>query len=134
MSTLYDRLGGQEGIARVVDTFYDRVLADPRVSSFFARTDMERQRRHQTLFLSHVTGGRHDPGRSIREAHRGLGIRREHFDIIVEHLVQALTAHGVAPGDMAAVLAALAPLRDDVVEEPPARAGAGRVGGRAAEG
>lgn len=70
--SLYERLGGEEGIARVVDTFYDMVLADPRVAHFFANTDMAKQRRHQTLFLTFATGGPNKyTGRSMREAHRG---------------------------------------------------------------
>lgn len=115
MATLYERLGGREGIQAVVNTFYDLVLADPRVSHFFARTDMDRLRRHQAMFISQVAGGPAYAGRSIREAHAGLGIRDEHFDAVVELLVQALERHGVAPADVDAVVAALADLRQDVV-------------------
>ncbi|ESU30578.1 hypothetical protein G3A_20860 [Bacillus sp. 17376] len=47
METLYDRLGGQDPISKVVDVFYDNVLADETVNKFFEETDMEKQRRHQ---------------------------------------------------------------------------------------
>ena len=33
--TLYERLGGEEGIGRVVDLFYDKVLADDTVNHYF---------------------------------------------------------------------------------------------------
>ncbi len=54
MSTLYEKLGGKEMIAQVVDSFYKKVLADDRINQFFANTDMEKQRRHQTAFISYA--------------------------------------------------------------------------------
>ncbi|HBL12936.1 MAG TPA: group 1 truncated hemoglobin, partial [Cyanobacteria bacterium UBA11162] len=47
-TTLYEQLGGQQAIEEIVDEFYKRVLADEIVNKFFAHTDMEKQRRHQT--------------------------------------------------------------------------------------
>ena len=52
-TTLYDKLGGQQAIEQVVDDFYKLVLADDSVNHFFAHTDMEKQRRHQTAFISY---------------------------------------------------------------------------------
>jgi hemoglobin len=40
------KLGGEETIAKVVDYFYDLVLADDTVNHFFENTDMEKQRQH----------------------------------------------------------------------------------------
>ena len=54
-TTLYDKLGGQQAIEQVVDDFYKLVLADDSVNHFFADTDMEKQRRHQTAFISGLT-------------------------------------------------------------------------------
>ena len=58
MEPLYDRLGGQDAISKVVDVFYEKVLADETVNKFFEETDMEKQRRHQSLFISWALGGR----------------------------------------------------------------------------
>lgn len=55
-TTLYEKLGGEQAIKQVVDDFYTRVLADDTVKSFFAHTDMEKQRRHQTAFISFALG------------------------------------------------------------------------------
>jgi hemoglobin len=41
---LYGRLGGQEGIGKVMDYFYNElVLKDETVNQFFKHTDMEKQ-------------------------------------------------------------------------------------------
>lgn len=41
--TLYERLGGRESIAAVVDSFYETVLDDERVADYFDGIDMQRQ-------------------------------------------------------------------------------------------
>ncbi len=48
---LYEKVGGEEAIAKVVDYFYSElVLKDDTVNHFFKETDMEKQRRHQSKF------------------------------------------------------------------------------------
>ena len=41
-TSLYARIGGEAAVDAAVESFYVKVLADERVSSFFAQTDMER--------------------------------------------------------------------------------------------
>jgi truncated hemoglobin YjbI len=36
--SLYERIGGSEAIAAAIDAFYERVLADPRVSHYLRRS------------------------------------------------------------------------------------------------
>jgi hemoglobin len=56
MTTLYEKLGGKDAISAVLDNFYDRLLKDETVQHFFANTNMEKQRRHQALFISYALG------------------------------------------------------------------------------
>ncbi|PWI56898.1 group I truncated hemoglobin [Sulfoacidibacillus thermotolerans] len=114
--SLYDRLGGQEGIIKVVDQFYDYVLADGRVNHFFRKTDMKRQRLHQSLFISFATGGpNHYTGQSMRKAHEGMNLTDEHFDTIVELLARALRDFHVAETEIVEVANTIEPLRKDIV-------------------
>jgi hemoglobin len=115
-TTLYDKLGGQQAIEQVVDDFYKLVLADDSVNHFFAHTDMEKQRRHQTAFISYALGGsKQYKGRSMEKAHTGLNLQPEHFDAIVKHLNEALVVHGVSPEDMNAVSDRVLTLKDAVL-------------------
>ena len=113
----YDTVGGGAAVRQVVDDFYARGVDDPQLTAYFAGIDMSRLKRHQALLVGQVLGGPADyDGRTLREAHAGLGITDGHFDRVVTHLAAALTAAGV-PGDIldragAAVLAT----RSDVVE------------------
>ncbi|KPC69301.1 group I truncated hemoglobin [Laceyella sacchari] len=115
-STLYEKLGGEETIAKVVDYFYELVLADDTVNHFFENTDMEKQRRHQTKFISFALGGPNQySGRSMAKAHEGMNLQPEHFDAIVKHLHDALAHFGVAESDIDTALNKVATLRDDVL-------------------
>lgn len=55
--TLYERLGECAAIKSVVDRFYVYMLDDKRVKEFFKNTDMIKQRKNQTEFITIVTGG-----------------------------------------------------------------------------
>jgi hemoglobin len=57
-----------------------------RVNHFFAHTDMEKQRRHQTAFSYAVGGSNQYTGRSMEKAHAGLNLQPEHFDAIAKLL------------------------------------------------
>jgi len=114
-TTLYEKLGGTESIGKVVDEFYNRVLADESVESFFENTDMERQREHQTKFLSFALGGPNQySGGSMQKVHKGMNIKPEHFDAIVKHLRDALATYNVPENDIDSAISHVETLRDDI--------------------
>ncbi|UNU25559.1 group I truncated hemoglobin [Microcoleus vaginatus] len=115
-TTLYEKMGGESAIKEMVDDFYRDVLADEIVSYFFDHTDMEKQRRHQTAFISYALGGSQQySGRSMEKAHAGLNLQPEHFDAIVNHLTDAIIAHGASQEDLDKALAKIATLKDAVL-------------------
>jgi hemoglobin len=115
---LYDKLGGEETIGKVVDYFYDLVLADDTVNHFFANTDMDKQRRHQTKFISFALGGPNQyTGQSMAKVHAGMNLQGVHFDAIVKHLHDALEHFGVQEADINQALSTVATLRDDVIHK-----------------
>lgn len=115
-TSLYEQLGGEEAIEKVVDEFYNRVLADDTVNHFFAHTDMKKQRRHQTAFISYALGASNKyTGRSMEKAHEGLNLQPEHFDAIAQHLGEALTVYGVSPENINTVLERVSTLKEAVL-------------------
>ncbi|MFC4436187.1 MULTISPECIES: group I truncated hemoglobin [Natrialbaceae] len=114
--TLYDRLGGRDAIAAVVDRFYERMLEDERVAHFFEDIDVQRQRAHQTQFLSAVAGGPVDyAGRDMETAHAHLEITRAEFAVVATHLEETLEEFGVEEGDREAVLSAFGDYEEAIV-------------------
>lgn len=117
-SALYDRLGGETAIAAVVDEFYDRVLADDRLTPFFTDVDMEGQRAHQTAFISAVTGGPDEyDGAEMRRAHAHLDLDEEDFAAVAGHLDDALGEFDVDDEDRAAVMEAVAGLEAEILDQ-----------------
>lgn len=55
--TLYNNLGGEQGIGQIVDDFYKLIMADNTLNHFFAHTDMQKQRRLQISFFSKIFEG-----------------------------------------------------------------------------
>ena len=79
--SLYEKVGGEEAISKVVDYFYSElVLKDATVNQFFQNTDMEKQRSHQSKFISFALGGpKQYTGKSMAKAHEGMNLQPEHF-------------------------------------------------------
>lgn len=116
LETFYSKYGGEETISKVVDYFYDLVLADDTVNHFFADTDMEKQRKHQTKFISYALGGPNQySGQSMAKVHEGMNLQPAHFDAIVSHLRAALTHFGVKESDIEDALAKVESLREDIL-------------------
>lgn len=98
--TLYDRIGGAAATEQITDQFIANVLADEWVGGRFARADMVKFKRLIAEQLCQLTGG---PcvysGRSMREAHKDMGITLREFSIVGRHFAAALESAGVAGDD-----------------------------------
>ena len=117
--SLYTQVGGESGIAAVVDDFYARVTADDLLGPWFAKTDGERLRGHLRAYLTVALGGPEAySGRSMRAAHAGLAITGQAFDSVLDRLADSLTAAGVDAALTVRVLRVIATLRPVVVHVP----------------
>jgi hemoglobin len=108
---LFDRLGGEKGIAALVDDFTQRALEDPRVNwqrrgvkhggiSIHAgesvtwndkRENVDRLKLHMVQFLALATGGpAHYDGKEIKYAHADMHIANPEFDAALGDLKASL--------------------------------------------
>lgn len=119
MSSLYERLGGENAVNAAVDIFYRKMLSDDRVSGFFDDTDMDRQAAKQKAFLTMAFGGPHKyAGKDMRSAHKHLvdrGLNDTHVDAVIAHLGETLKELGVADADIKEVAAIAESVRNDVL-------------------
>jgi hemoglobin len=114
--TLFERLGGSASIDVAVDQFYERLLDDAELASFFDGVPMARQRAHQKAFLTMALGGPASyEGRGLQEAHTALAIDDHHVDLVATHLAAVLLGLGVAPELVDEVVAAVDGLRATVL-------------------
>jgi hemoglobin len=117
--TLYDRLGGREGIRTVVDDFYDRLLADEELGPLFEGADLESLRRTQTDFLCEAAGGPETyDAAPVREAHLHVPFTPELIGRAVDHLYESLATFDVPEEDADAVVEAIAAYESDLLATP----------------
>jgi hemoglobin len=121
--SIFDDIGGPPAVTAAVDDFYRRVISDPALTAYFDGVDMRRLKGHQRAFIAAAIGGP-DPylGRSMREAHELLNIAPEHFDRVVDHLVETLADLGVAASIIDAIGDKLAPLKAEIAPGAAAQA------------
>src|SRR5262249_4595535 len=126
-NTLWDRLGGEANVTKVVDDFVAAAAADPKVN--FTRggkvkdVDVPRLKKLLVEQISDATGGPLKyTGRGMKEVHAGMGITDAEFDALAGHLKAALDKNGAKPEDAAAVLKVVESTRAQIVEKkPPAK-------------
>ncbi|MEM1440847.1 MAG: group 1 truncated hemoglobin [Verrucomicrobiota bacterium] len=96
-TTLFDRIGGAETISSLVDSFYQKVLADTELSNYFKNASMDKLLAMQKEFFSAATGGPLTySGRPLRDVHRHMTISKLEFGRFTEHLIDTLKEVGVA--------------------------------------
>ena len=89
--SLYDRVGGKEAIASLVDQFYDRVLDDPELEPFFRFTPMEKLRSMQLeFFAAALDGPVQYSGQPLDYIHQGRGITTKHLTRFMGHLLMTI--------------------------------------------
>ena len=114
--SIYEAIGGEPALVAVVDDFYDRVVGDPQLKSFFAGVNMPKLKGRQVEFFAAALGGPDVyQGPSMRDAHLGRGITQADFDKVAFHLTGALADAGVPGGTIAQIGAAITPLADEIV-------------------
>ena len=114
--SIFEAIGGEPALVEVVDDFYDRVLADPRLAGFFAGANMPKLKGRQVEFFAAALGGPDIyTGGSMRDVHAGRGISQADFDQVAYHLVQSLAAAGAPNETIAQIATAIVPLAGDIV-------------------
>lgn len=116
--TLYQRLGGEQGIAQIVNNFMYRVGDSELLRPLFTDTNLERF--HTTLSeqLCEISGGpcRYS-GDPMTEVHAGMAMNNRHFDAVVTALTDAMEEAGVGIEAQNAMLQKLAAMHGDVMRE-----------------
>jgi len=120
--TLYERLGGFNAIASVVDRFSDEIVKDPKLNINPALKEWNHTghlaglKFMRTLWLCQAAGGPFQyTGKALGEAHRDLHIRPEEFDEVGVEIGRALDFFKVPEREKREVLAAIVANKADVV-------------------
>jgi hemoglobin len=114
--TLYQRLGGAERIAAILDDAVDRHAVNPLLAPRFRNKDLARAKRLATQFFCAGAGGPQVyEGRDLREAHGGMNINEQEFIAATDDIVAAMKEAGVAQAEINEVVGILFSLKGEVL-------------------
>jgi hemoglobin len=135
---LFDRLGGEKGIAAIVDDFTARAIADPRVDwdrasgakkGLFARQNASPEwrptpdnvatlKKHLVQFLSLTTGGPAKyEGKEIKTVHANMKISNPEFDAAIGDLKVSLDKLQIPNKEQKELLAIVESTRPEIVTQ-----------------
>jgi hemoglobin len=125
--TLYDRLGGEAGVAAISGSLIDQVSSDPVLGRSFKDANLKRIKKLLAEQICDLSGGPcHYSGDSMKEVHAGHHISEAEFYGMVDTLRRILKQHQVSLSATNELLRLLAPMKRDIVE-PAQKPGTTRV-------
>lgn len=117
--TLYQQLGAQPGLVKLMDDFTVRLLADARMNPFFKDVDHKHLKAQLVAQFCEVSGGPCKlKGPDMKKAHAGMDITKANFNALVEVLQDSMSAQGIAFSAQNRLLAKLAPMHRDIINTP----------------
>jgi hemoglobin len=119
--SLYDRIGGYNALAAVVDDFIGRLVTDKQFEKFFVGHSTDSKKRIRQHILDQFCAATGGPciytGREMKASHEGLGITNADWDAAAKHLVASLDKFKVPEKEKGEVLAFVTSLKKDIVEK-----------------
>ncbi len=114
--TLFEELGGEPGLSRIVEAFLVVSANDQRIAPHFSHTHIPRFR---DKFYEHLCELSDGPcvysGDPMLEVHRGLQINAEAFNAVVEAMQVAMERSATPHRTQNRLLARLAPFHREII-------------------
>ena len=119
--SLYERLGGYNAVAAVVDDFVGRLVADRQFERFFVGHSNDSKKRIRQHIVDQFCAAAGGPcvytGRTMKDSHVGLNITEADWDAAAKHLVATLDKFKVPEHEKNELLAFVNTLKADIVEK-----------------
>lgn len=115
-ATLYERLGGEEKVRKIVRDVLQKNFDNPIIGHHFKHVDMEKLNQLVFDFFSMGTGGPHKyTGRDMSTAHANLGITNDDFERANIDTILALQENGVGQAEITEIIGILDSMKGDVI-------------------
>ena len=119
--SLYERVGGYNALAAVVDDFVGRLVADRQFDKFFVGHSIDSKKRIRQHILDQFCAATGGPcvymGRDMKTTHAGLGITDADWDAAAKHLPASLDKFKGPEKEKGEMLAFVTSLKKDIVEK-----------------
>ena len=117
--SLYERLGGYNAIAAVVDDFIGRWVADKQIGRYLVGHCTDSKKRTRQLLVDMVCEATGGPcvytGRDMKTVHTGLNITESDWQVGVKLLTASLDKFKVPQKEKDDLFAAVSGLKPDIV-------------------
>ncbi len=118
--SLYQRLGGYDAIAAVVNNLLPRLENDSQLGRFWAHRGNDGIEREKQLLIDYLCTSAGGPllytGREMKQSHVGMNISESDWQIFLSHLNATLDAFSVPDKERADVLGFIDSTKADIVE------------------
>jgi hemoglobin len=116
-ATLFERLGGKDGIQRLVTDIVDNHYRNPLIRTRFEQVkDRAALERHSVEFLCAGSGGPQAyTGRDLLSTHKGMNVSEQELIAAIDDIVAAMTKNHLDQSVQNEVVAILYSLKGDVL-------------------
>ncbi len=116
-TTLYQRLGGADGIAKLVDDVMAAHLTNPFVKTRFENIkDMDHAKKMAREFFCAGSGGPETyTGKDMLTAHKGMNISEQEYLAVTDDIVGAMEKHALSEDTKKDVIAILYSLKGAII-------------------
>lgn len=118
--SLYERLGGYDGITAFVNNLLPRLQADTQLGRFWKNRGDDGVEREKQLLIDYLCSSAGGPmyytGRDMKISHKGMRISETDWSIFFEHAGAAMQALNVPQQERDEVVAFVSSLKGDIVE------------------
>lgn len=118
--TLYERLGGYDAIAAVVNDLLPRLMSDSRLGRFWENRGEDGIKREEQLLIDFLCSSAGGPllytGRDNKTSHKGMGISESDWEKFIGHLNATLEKFQLPQQERSDVIEFIESTKADIVE------------------
>ena len=116
-ATLFERLGGENGIRRLVTDIVDNHYRNPQIRTRFEKVkDRAALERHSVEFLCAGSGGPQAySGRDLASAHQGMNVSEQELIAAIDDIVAAMAKNHLDASVQNEIVAILYSLKGEVL-------------------
>ncbi len=118
--SLYERLGGYDGITAFTNDLLPRLQADPQLGRFWQNRGDDGIERERQLLIDYLCSSAGGPvyytGRDMKTSHKGMNISENDWSIFLEHAGSTMQALQVPEKECNDVVEFVLSLKRDIVE------------------
>ena len=118
--TLYERLGGYDAIAAVVNDLLPRLMSDSQLGRFWENRGEDGINREEQLLIDFLCSSAGGPllytGRDNKTSHKGMGISESDWEKFIGHLNATLEKFQLPQQERSDVVGFIESTKADIVE------------------